>query len=175
MHHNARLIVAALSAPLLLCACAHKPRVGTLAPAEPPPTVNMPLNLESLTGSTWLLTHIDDSPISLPLPSDASPDPRYPSLTFDLATARIAGSSAVNRWSAPIDAQALSQGLFKPGMIVATKMASTPDRMQIESRFFTALSTITHYSPEAVDANTLTLFDASKTPRLKFVRTSAQP
>lgn len=165
MHTRPCIIALALLSHSLLTSCAHQARStpSTLTLAMPPTT-------DLLAKSTWHLTHIDGVPLQLNAAVEAPEDPRYPSMSFDLDQGRITGSSAVNRWSAPIDTAALKQGQFSVGMIVATKMAGSPERMNIETALFNALSKSHRYALSGSPSNTLRLLDSNNSPVLQFIR-----
>ena len=116
------------------------------------------INLASLDGSSWELTHMDGIEIN----KDA-----LQTATISISEARIAGHAACNSYGG--ECFAYSDGRIKIGNIMSTRMACS--NMMYERIFLAALQEAKAFRMDG--ANTLKLYskhDASGQPSLTFKR-----
>ena len=108
-----------------------------------------------LDGTRWNLT------------SWAEPDPIPISatITAEFSEGRVAGTSAVNRYSASVTSG--PDGSFAVDAPISTKMAGPADAMAAESSYLRRLQAATSYQ---VDGDTLVINDADGQPSLTFTR-----
>ncbi len=94
-----------------------------------------------------------------------------PSLTFDAKSGRIAGSGGVNRWSAPLDTEALDQGLFISGPAISTMMAGPEPAMRVEQAFLGALAEAATFDAKQTAKGVLIIRDGDGAELLRFEKT----
>lgn len=80
------------------------------------------------------------------------------------------GFTGVNRWSSMLDLDALKAGKFDLGQAATTKMAGSPAAMDLESRFLSALGSVTGFDVQALSDGVLRLLGSDGAELLKFVR-----
>lgn len=110
---------------------------------------------DPLQGTRWTLTGWTVS----------ATDPANLGITASFAEGRIAGNSAVNRYSGPYTTG--SRNAFSVGPLVATRMAGPEAAMRAESAYLTLLGEARSYK---LSSSQLTLFDGSGNPSLIFDR-----
>ena len=91
-------------------------------------------------------------------------------ITAEFAEGQMAGRSACNRYTGPVEIDAAASTL-KPGAFVSTKMACPPPQMENETRFLGALESVTGFE---VAGDRLTLLGAEGAT-LVFERAARTP
>lgn len=112
-------------------------------------------------GGAWDLVSIGDTP----LPASITSSDRRPSLLF-ARDGSVTGSGGVNRLSSRFDVEAVKAGKFSMRPAAMTRMAGSPEAMEIESRFTQALDKVNACS---VTESSLTL-SGGGAETLKFNR-----
>ena len=100
----------------------------------------------------------------------SSQDPADFTITAQFADGRIGGTSAVNSYRGPYEADA--DGAFSVGELVSTMMAGPEPDMQAETTYLELLKAATSYK---VEDGTLTLSDAGGNESLVFSAASETP
>ena len=111
---------------LLLAACDSSPKPGD--GASPPSTPQPARSINDLVGKWLLVTLLGEQvsitpPISMLIQADGT----------------LSGRSAVNGYSGSLDKERLPSGVFEIFPIASTMMAGTPERMELEARYFRGL------------------------------------
>ena len=138
-------LLALAPAVLLLAACASRAEEG--APVE------------ALTGR-WVLLELPGAPDLLPEQASWRPHMEI------AADGSVTGNTGVNSFSGALDPEALLQGRFALGPVVATEMAGRPEAMRLEQRFLQELQRARRYG---VDGDRLELL-ADGDVLLRFTR-----
>ena len=137
-----RFLIAVPLLLVLLAACGGGSGTGSAAPGV------------TLEGTTWMLTHLSGDPATAPEGGT------IPSLTFDAAAHRVAGSAGCNEVNA---SYTVDGGSLALGQVVSTRKAC-PD-MFLETAFLGGLENTAAYR---LDGHTLILSDANGTELLRF-------
>jgi len=123
-----RMLIAAVvaCAALLLAACDSSTKPGD--GAAPPSTAQPARSVNDLVGKWSLVTLLGEQvsitpPISMLIQADGT----------------LSGRSAVNGYSGSLDKDRLPSGGFEIFPIASTMMAGTPERMELEARYFRGL------------------------------------
>jgi heat shock protein HslJ len=91
-----------------------------------------------LLGTAWRLVEFD---AGVPVPEGVE-------ITAEFRQGGIAGRSACNRYTGPVEID-LANGTLKVGALVSTKMACPPPQMEGETRYLGSLERATGLSLEA--------------------------
>lgn len=153
-----------------LAACAPRedaveggPSTDTLAAADPPPplTAVEPAAADSLPAelldTAWRLVEFDAG----------EPVPEGIEITAEFRPGGIAGRSACNRYTGPVEID-LAAGTIEVGALVSTKMACPPPRMESETRYLGALERATGLTLETGRLTVRTEDEAGATSTLVF-------
>jgi len=89
------------------------------------------VNPSAVGGIAWMLVELGGEPV------DGSMVDRAPFVQFEDGGRRLSGSGGVNRIGGP--AQVGPTGVVELGPMVATRMAGSPESMDLERRFLRAL------------------------------------
>jgi len=112
------------------------PSADTLAADQPVPSGVVEPAADSvppeLLGTAWRLVELDAGE---PVPEDIQ-------ITAEFRPGGIAGRSACNRYTGPVEID-LTAGTIKVGALVSTKMACPPPQMENETRYLGALERAT--------------------------------
>lgn len=130
---------------------------AAVPPAEPAPPAG---GAAALDGTSWRLVSFG--------PDD--PVPEGIEITAEFAEGRMAGRSACNRYTGPVEID-VAAGTLKPGAFVSTKMACPPPQMESENRYLGALQSVTGFE---VAGDRLTLH-AAEGAMLVFERAAGTP
>ena len=134
------------------CAPTHSSGPSAQPPSEPAPVADAnPSTMRNLTGSEWVVTHIDANPV--PAPSAAGRGPWMKFETQDGAP-RVTGVGGCNNFSGSYTTSGARDLEFGP--LMATKMACA--NLGVEDAFFAALEAVRHWN---VVGNRLELTDAA--------------
>lgn len=90
----------------------------------------------TLTGPEWTLVELGQRPVET---GDSGP---VPSLRFEAAGSRATGFAGVNRYTGDFN---LDGARLTFGPAALTKMAGSPERMELERRFTAALAATTRW------------------------------
>ncbi len=82
----------------------------------------------------------------------------------------VSGFSGLNRWTSSLDLNKLAGGDFDLSPAAATKMAGSPEAMNLESQFFNALSQVEGFDLKSLSDGALRLLDSNGAELMKFVR-----
>jgi heat shock protein HslJ len=116
---------------------------------------------EQLAGE-WLAVSIQGEPVDKMMAG--VPIREFPSLAL-VEDDRVAGSTAVNRWSAQLDMEKAESGAFVLGSAISTRMAGPPEVMKVEQRFLAALEASKMFS---ITDGVLILKDAEGKETMRF-------
>ena len=138
------------------------PSADTVAADQPvPPGAVEPAAADSvpaeLLGTTWRLVEFDAGE---PVPDDIE-------ITAEFRPGGIAGRSACNRYTGPVEID-LAAGTIKVGALVSTKMACPPPQMESEIRYLSALERATGLTLETGRLTVRAEDDAGATSTLAF-------
>lgn len=132
------LLGACLMAALTMSGC----KSGESAPAKGDPA--------AIYGG-WTLDWLEGKEVAPMLPAGG----KAPNMTIT-SDGKVTGFGGVNRFSGTLDRARLADGGFTLGPVAATKMAGTPQAMELEGGYFAALDKATSYT---VSAKGLSLLD----------------
>lgn len=156
--------------PILLTASlAALTLLGCAAQSDRPDSADASTQIERLSAE-WALVSIRGGPDIRPQLKAAGAH-AMPSLTFDAKSGRIAGSAGVNRWSAPLDTEALDQGVFLSGPPISTMMAGPEPAMHVEQMFLGALPEAFTFDTRQTANGLLIIHDESGKELLRFEKT----
>jgi heat shock protein HslJ len=119
--------------------------------------------MNQLTGE-WVVTEIAGAAVTSNATRRGAPTM---TITPD---GKVSGFSGVNRYSTTMDAAALASGNLTLRPAAMTRMAGSPEDMQLETSFTEALGKVTSYS---LQDDNLTLMDSARGKLLRLAKVKA--